>query len=208
MLVCVFVCVGVCLYINVCVCVCVHIKSLINFRLLRTFVLGSRILVSRPGIHSQKSALQSFHTVNSCRANFRECVLQWVIVCCSVLQCVAVCCSVLQCVAVFCGVLQCVAVNFENVHLPSHEGATHMITVRHHCDIEQHTATHCNTLQHIATHCSTLHTLQHTAAHCSILQHTAAHCSILQHTAAHCNTLQLTQETQMINLRHSSHCRL
>ena len=39
------------------------------------------------------------------------CVLQCVVVCCSVLQCVAVCCHVLQCVAACCNMLQRVAVH-------------------------------------------------------------------------------------------------
>ena len=43
-------------------------------------------------------------------ATQRQCVLQCVVVWCSVLQCVAVWCSVVQCGAVRCSVVQCVAV--------------------------------------------------------------------------------------------------
>jgi len=72
-------------------------------------------LVRHTGKHSQKSAQQSFYSVNLeasglWRSSTGCSVLQCVAVCCSVLQCVAVCCSVSQCVAVCFSVLQCVAV--------------------------------------------------------------------------------------------------
>ena len=128
-------------------------------------------------------------------APLAECVLQCIVVCCSVLQCVAVCCRVWQCVAVRCSVLQCVAVCCSVLQCaavccrvwqcvavcPPHRVTSRKINLLlRGCEgagkFFRKSATHCNTLQHAATRCNTTH-------------HTATHRSTLQHTATHCNTL-------------------